>query len=128
MPLTRITTNFSLLGRKAELADRLHSLMVEVLKTIEHARWIMIDERPGEFFFQPLNSEGPFAIIELSFFPGRSLETKRLLYRRVVELFQDFGVEPDNTRIVIREVERQNWGLRGGQAACDVELGFDPNV
>jgi phenylpyruvate tautomerase PptA (4-oxalocrotonate tautomerase family) len=76
MPLTRVTTNFSLGQRKAELADRLHQVMVEVVKTIKHARWIMIDERPGDFFFPPLNSSGNFAIIEVSFFPGRSLDTK----------------------------------------------------
>ena len=30
--------------------------------------------------------------------------------------------------ITLRESPAENWGIRGGQAASDVDLGFDVNV
>lgn len=30
--------------------------------------------------------------------------------------------------IVLHEVPSENWGIRGGQAACDVSLGFKIDV
>ena len=31
-------------------------------------------------------------------------------------------------KIMLREIDSENWGIRGGQAGCDVELGFNVNV
>jgi hypothetical protein len=30
--------------------------------------------------------------------------------------------------ILIKEIPTENWGIRGGQAACDVDLGFKVDV
>ena len=35
---------------------------------------------------------------------------------------------PDHVSIVLRDVPQSNWGIRGGQAACDIDLGFDVEV
>jgi len=32
------------------------------------------------------------------------------------------------THAALREASRENWGLRGGQAGCDVDLGFTVEV
>jgi hypothetical protein len=37
-------------------------------------------------------------------------------------------VPRDHVSITVRESPAENWGIRGGQAACDVELGFDVRV
>jgi hypothetical protein len=34
----------------------------------------------------------------------------------------------DHVSILLRESEAQNWGIRGGQAASDVDLGFTVTV
>ena len=125
MPFVRITTNFELGSRKERLSSEFHQLMVKTAHTIEHARLIVFDEKP-EAFFQPYNTNGNYAVVEISLFPGRSLETKRSLYHAIADLMEAYGVKPDNTRIVLYEVPRENWGLRGGQAASDIELGFNP--
>jgi hypothetical protein len=31
-------------------------------------------------------------------------------------------------KILLREIQKENWGIRGGQAGCDVELGFKIDV
>lgn len=125
MPFVRITANFELGESKETLSNEFHRIMVEVAHTIEHARLIVFDEKPGSFF-QPYNTAGNYVMVEITFFPGRSLETKRRLYRAIAELMKRYGVPPDNCRIVLVEVHRENWSIRQGRAACDVDLGFDP--
>jgi len=39
-----------------------------------------------------------------------------------------FDIPADHITILLRESALENWGIRGGQAACDVGLGFDVNV
>jgi phenylpyruvate tautomerase PptA (4-oxalocrotonate tautomerase family) len=127
MPVSRITTNFMLGEDKQKLVDEFHNLMCDTLKIKEHDRLVLIYEKPDDFF-QPLNTEGRYAFSEIQLFTGRSLETKRLLYQRIVELMTRHTVSPDNTRIVIHEIAKENWGIRGGQAACDVDLGYSVQV
>ena len=38
------------------------------------------------------------------------------------------GIPKDHVKILLRELPRENWGIRGGQAATDVELGFKVDV
>jgi hypothetical protein len=40
----------------------------------------------------------------------------------------ELGIPRDHVMIVLHEVPRENWGIRGGQAACDVDLGFKVGV
>ncbi|MBJ7473155.1 MAG: tautomerase family protein, partial [Solirubrobacteraceae bacterium] len=53
---------------------------------------------------------------------------KRELYREIVARLAPFGIPDDHVTVVLREIEQENWGIRGGQAACDVDLGFDVTV
>lgn len=59
---------------------------------------------------------------------GRTLDTKRHLYRLLVDNLQALGIPKDHVKILIRETSKENWGIRGGQAACDVELGYSIEV
>jgi phenylpyruvate tautomerase PptA (4-oxalocrotonate tautomerase family) len=60
--------------------------------------------------------------IAIDAFAGRSRDAKRALYRAIVENLEPLGIPRDHVSIVLREVPRENWGLRGGQAACDVDM------
>jgi len=66
--------------------------------------------------------------ISIDAFAGRSLEAKRRLYRTIVDNLQARGIPKDHVKILIREIPKANWGIRGGQAGCDVELGFKIDV
>lgn len=66
--------------------------------------------------------------ISIDAFAGRSLEAKRRLYRALVHNLAALGIPQDHTKILLRDIPRENWGIRGGQAGCDVELGFDIEV
>lgn len=67
-------------------------------------------------------------LISIDCFTGRSLDAKRALYAGIVENLAALGIPRDHVMITLHEVDRQNWGIRGGQAASDVELGFNVRV
>lgn len=66
--------------------------------------------------------------ISIDCFSGRSLDAKRHLYRSIVENLEALGIPKDHIKILIRESSKENWGIRGGQAACDVDLGYTVEV
>jgi 5-carboxymethyl-2-hydroxymuconate isomerase len=69
-----------------------------------------------------------FTYISIDAFVGRSLAAKRNLYRSIVDNLEPLGIPKDHVTIALRELPVENWGIRGGQAACDVDLGFKINV
>lgn len=57
-------------------------------------------------------------------FAGRSVAAKRTLYRGIVDGLAVLGVPRDHVLVTLRESAAENRGVRGGQAACDVDPGF----
>lgn len=68
-----------------------------------------------------------YTVITVSAFAGRSLEAKRNLYRGIVDRLAPLGIPADHTKIMLVEIERENWGLRGTPAS-EIELGFRVHV
>jgi len=129
MPLTQIE-----LGsiwpkeKKIELIEFVHATMVDTLRIPEHDRFIRIIEHSAENFFPPTNASNNYILILIHMFPGRSLDTKRVLYKKLCSGMKTFGIDITDTRVVISEIPAENWGIRGGQAGSDVVLGFETHV
>jgi len=66
--------------------------------------------------------------ISIDAFAGRSLDAKRRLYRTIVDNLEPLGIPKDHVKVILREIPKENWGIRGGRAACDVDLGFKVDV
>jgi hypothetical protein len=49
-------------------------------------------------------------------------------YLSIVGSLGPLGIPKDHVKILLREIPREDWGIRGGQAASDVELGFKIDV
>lgn len=60
--------------------------------------------------------------------PGRSVDAKRRLYRELVDRMAAFGIPKDCVLVRLVELPAENFGVRGGQALCDVELGYPLDV
>lgn len=69
-----------------------------------------------------------YTLVTVDCFAGRSVDAKRALYREIVDRLGAFDIPADHISILLRESALENWGIRGGQAACDVNLGFDVHV
>lgn len=120
MPTNRITTNFLLEDEEAFINDY-HQTIIDVLKIPDYDRLIVLEQKENGFY-QPTNTDGNYIIFEISLFPGRSLEIKRELYKQLIVLSEKQNTPKSNVRITLHEIERENWGLRGGQAACDIDF------
>ena len=74
--------------------------------------------------------KAPYSIIiEISMFSGRTLETKKKLYQTIVNTLSDkMKIAKKEIFIVVSEQPKENWGVRGGIAACDLDIGFKIEV
>ena len=129
MPVAKIEVCRS---RRAEevaaLIEAVYLAQREALKVPEDDRQIRYVEHKPEHFPAPPGKSVNYTFVEFLLFPGRSVEAKRALYQQIVRRFGELGIAPNDILIVIHEPPLENWGVRGGQPACDVDLGFDLNV
>ena len=61
-------------------------------------------------------------------FAGRSLQAKKTLYKSIVANLSNLGIAGADVFIVLHEIPLENWGIRGGTPASELDLGFDLNV
>ena len=79
-------------------------------------------------YSERLESRAEQQLVELVVFPGRTPDAKRKLYAGIAANLARAGVDPQRTLVVLHEPPLANWGIRGGQAATDVDLGFKIDV
>lgn len=129
MPIARIEVKRSWPPEKQQyLIEATHAAMVDALKIPEHDRLIrFVEHRPEHFAVPPGESEN-YTLVEITLFPGRSLDAKRKLYQGIVKRFGELGIEPMDNRVVLYEVPMENLGIRGGVPASDVDPGFKIDV
>ena len=126
MPFSRITTNFILENEK-EFIDAFHDKMVKTLKIPDNDRLIVMEQKK-EGFYQSPDRSGKYVLFEIYMFSGRTLETKKKLYKELFSLAHSFGVENSGVNVIVNDIEKENWGIRGGQPASEVDLGFTTDI
>ena len=104
----------SLEGRKAQISDAVHAVVMEVLglpASKRAHRFFPLDE---EDFFMPEGRTAAYLIIEILMMTGRTTETRKRLVRRLYEeLERSVGLAPVDVEICILESLPENWGFRG---------------
>jgi phenylpyruvate tautomerase PptA (4-oxalocrotonate tautomerase family) len=110
--------------RQSAFLRAVHQAVVEALGTPPDEPLARLIEHAPDCFMTPHAAGNRFTRVEIVLFGGRSLNTKRQLYRAVTEHLRPFEVPSDDVKIVLIEVASQDVGFRGGQAACDVDLGY----
>jgi phenylpyruvate tautomerase PptA (4-oxalocrotonate tautomerase family) len=129
MPLIRVEIREGWLSaEKAGLLDAIHAAAVEALRIPDEDRTQILTEHPADAFEIPPGKGERFTLVEITMFAGRSLDAKRHLYRAVVRNLGRLGIPPSDVLIVLHEVALENWGIRGGTPASDVDLGFEVDV
>jgi phenylpyruvate tautomerase PptA (4-oxalocrotonate tautomerase family) len=129
MPLARIEVRKKWRQpEKERMISALHEAMVECLKIPEHDRLIRFIEHEPEDFVVPPGCSDNYVLVEISLFSGRSLDAKRALYKSVVSRFAEVGIPKKEIFIVLHDVPQDNWGIRGGIPASEIDLGFKIEV
>lgn len=72
--------------------------------------------------------EDRFTLVSIDMFAGRTLGAKKSLYQAIVRNLAAFGIPADHVKVLLREIPAENWGIRGGIPASEIELGFDIKV
>lgn len=116
--------------QEVALMEAVHMALRESFKIVPGDKNVrLIVHAPHRFAYPPGREKPDFYThISIDAFVGRSLDAKRNLYKSIVNNLEPFGIPKDHVKILLRELSKENWGIRGGQAGCDVELGFKIDV
>ena len=111
-------------GKQAAFLEAIHQAVVEALRTPNDEPLARLIEHPASSYLTPFSAGEHFTRIEIVLFKGRSLDAKRELYRALVRNLYPFKVPAEDVKVVLLEITTENVGFRGGQAACDLNLGY----
>ena len=127
MPTVRIEL---IKGRDEQSLIKIRNLIIdsviESLQLLSDDRNVRLIEYHPDFF----QMKPPYEIlIEISMFVGRSKDTKKKLYQTIVnKLESDCSIEKEKVLITLNEQPLENWGVRGGIPADEVDLGFKVKI
>ena len=128
MPSTRITTGTWARGGEQEVIGAVQSALLLALKIPDYDRDVVLDIYDPTARIVPTGRSDHCTRIEFMMFSGRSLEAKRALYGALVSNLSALGVPATEIKIILLEVPPENWGLRGGHPASEIDLGFKVDV
>jgi 4-oxalocrotonate tautomerase len=123
VPLVRI----SLLANRSEtdkknIADAIHQALVDTISIPAQDRFQIITEhQKPDLIYDPsylnISRTDKIVIIEVTLSEGRSVEIKKALYRRMVQLLgQVAGLRKEDVLINLLEVAKENWSFGNGEA------------
>lgn len=128
MPNILMATRRGWIEEKGAVLRALHRAQMEALQTPEWDRTIRLIEHDVDEFAVPPDKGPRYSLVEFTLFEGRTRDVKRRLYNAVVAHLGELGVPAKDIKIVLIDVPLESWGIRGGQAASDVDLGFEVKV
>ncbi|MGH2756247.1 MAG: tautomerase family protein [Actinomycetota bacterium] len=112
-------------SEKKALFDAVHDALVEALKIPDDDREQTLVEHESDDFDVRSST---YTIVRITMFPGRSLAAKRDLYQAIVRNLGRLGIQPTDVSIVLQEPPLENWAIRGGTPASEVDLGYRLDV
>lgn len=129
MPLVRVEVRAGLSApEKRALLDAVHAALVEALKIPDDDRTQRLYELVPEDFEIPSSKSRDLTLVGITMFLGRSREAKRNLFQALVRYLGALGISGDDLLVVLHEPPMENWGIRGGMPADEVDLEYRLDV
>jgi phenylpyruvate tautomerase PptA (4-oxalocrotonate tautomerase family) len=127
MPLVHIDIRKGHLPQyKRDILDGVHAALVEAFKIPDHDRNQILREHADEDLEARGNSP---TFVSVTAFSGRSREAKRTLFAAIARnLAASPGIDGNDLLITVNDFPLDNWGIRGGKQASDLDLGFKIDV
>ena len=114
---------------KKAILDGVHQALLDALGIPDSDRFQRIYELDEEDFECPPDRTDAVTLIQITMFPGRSFDAKKKLYQDIVHsLGENPGIDGNDIMIILLEPPMENWGVRGGQPASEVDFGFKIDV
>jgi phenylpyruvate tautomerase PptA (4-oxalocrotonate tautomerase family) len=109
---------------KRTVLDGVHAALVSVFKIPANDRIILLSEYDAEHFD---GRDENFTIVEILAYSGRTKDMKRDLFKKIVEnVCKGTKLVPTDIFIVLNDIPKDNWGIRGGLMASELDLGMNP--
>lgn len=117
-------------AEETSIIDAVHGALVIAFRIPPRDRYVrLVAHEPHRFACSPrLTDPERFTLVSIDCFAGRSVEAKRVLYNEIVNGLSALGIPTDHVTITLRDIPTESWGIRGGKAACDVDVGFTVEV
>lgn len=128
MPSTRIVTGAWARGCEGKVIEAVQAALVSALQIPEKDRDVVIDTYDETNRIVMTGRSQRYTRVEVTLFAGRSLAAKRALYKSVVANLAALGVPETEIKTILIEVPTENWGLKGGFPASEIDLGFKIDV
>ncbi len=115
---------------KRKMVDVVRRGLAEALQAPSEDPLVRLVEHPPGLFTVPYpdRHSDRYALVEVTMFAGRSMDTKRRLYRAIVDGLTGVDVPEDDIVIVLHEPPMHNWGVERGVPASEVDVGFKVDV
>jgi phenylpyruvate tautomerase PptA (4-oxalocrotonate tautomerase family) len=110
------------------IIDAVHAALMEGIKTPEWDKTIRLIVHEPHRFATPPQKDERYTLVDVDLFSGRSLNAKKAFYRAIVHNLGKLGIPADHIKVLLRESAAENWGVRGGVPASEVDLGFKVDV
>jgi len=124
MPTVTIEVRKQYSREEEALIDAVHAALVACLKTPDWDKTIRLIVHQPHRFVAPPGKDERYTLADIDLFSGRSLDAKRALYRAIVTNLGRYEIPADHIKILLRESPADNWGVRGGVPASQMDLGF----
>ncbi len=133
MPLTTIDIRTAYPEQvEIDIIEAVQRALLETLQLPENDRNVKLAVHAPHRMIVPPQLAQPEkrTVVTVAMFPGRSGEAKRKLYQAIVANLENCAaaIPRDHVLICLQEVPFEHWGIRGGQAASDVDLGFSTQI
>lgn len=129
MPVTLVSILKGRSGQeKRALMEAVQAAIARTLALPPHDRNLRLCEHGPEEWLLPEGKSERFTLIEIALFEGRTPETKGQLYAEIVKALEALGMDKNDLFIRLIEQPRENFGIRGGQRADLVLLGYEVKV
>ena len=128
MPNTTIETRAGWITDAGAVIEAVQSALRVALHLPEWDRTLRLIEHAPDHFAVPPGRGPRYTLVEVTMFSSRSLVAKRALYQAIVRNLGALDVPAEDVKITLIEVPPENWGVRGGHPASEVELGFKIDV
>lgn len=112
------------------IMDAVHAALIEAFRIPPEDRDVrLIAHAPHRFACSPEVARPELrTLVTIDCFSGRSADAKRALYAAVVDRLEPLGIPRDHVTTIVHDIPRESWGLMGGIAASDLDLGFDVEI
>lgn len=129
MPVTLLSI---LDGRTADekraLMEAVQSAITATLGLPPQDRNLRLCVHGKDEWLLPEGKSDRYVLVEIALFAGRTPEIKGLLYTAIVANLEALGVDKNDVFIRVIDQPRENFGIRGGQRADLVQLGYEVKV